>query len=125
MKRPKSKNMGRNFITKAGLHELKPTASNDHDRVPPGPGRGPSLSTITVHESLKADTSIDSESDVYDEVDTVPPLSPVITPQEKEAIVKDKNIIGHINGEMAEILLDFVTAADETLNDDCKFPDFP
>ena len=51
-------------------------------------------------------------------------MSPVITPQEKEAIVKDKNIIGHINGEMAEILLDFVTAADETLNDDCKLPDF-
>jgi predicted metal-dependent hydrolase len=57
-----------------------------------------------------------SESEIEDEVDDAPPLSP--TPEEKEAIVKDKNVIGHINGEMAEILLDFVTTADETLNDD-------
>ena len=64
-----------------------------------------------------ADTTLESDSDIEDEVDAAPPLSP--TPEEMEAIVKDKNVIGHINGEMAEILLDFVTTADETLNDDC------
>ena len=71
----------------------------------------------------EADTTLDSESEIEDEVDGAPSLPPIVgpTPEEKEAIVKDKNVIGHINGEMAEILLDFVTTADETLNDDCKF----
>ena len=71
--------------------------------------------------SDKADTTISSVSDVDDEVDGLPPLSPVITEQEKEAIEKDKNVIAHINQGVTEILLDFVAIAGETLNDDCKF----
>ena len=83
----------------------------------------PEIESYGEEVNNQADTTLDSESEiedeVEDEVDAAPPLSP--TPEEKEAIVKDKNVIGHINGEMAEILLDFVTTADETLNDDCKF----
>ena len=79
----------------------------------------PEIESYGVDVNNQADTTLESESDIEDEVDAAPPLSP--TPEEREAIVKDKNVIGHINGEMAEILLDFVTTADETLNDDCKF----
>ena len=79
----------------------------------------PEIESYGEEVNNEADTTLESESDIEDEVDAAPPLSP--TPEEREAIVKDKNVIGHINGEMAEILLDFVTTADETLNDDCKF----
>ena len=79
----------------------------------------PEIESYGEEVNNQADTTLDSESEIEDEVDAAPPLSP--TPEEKEATVKDKNVIGHINGEMAEILLDFVTTADETLNDDCKF----
>ena len=42
-----------------------------------------------------------------------------MTTQEKEAVIRDKNMITKINGNMADILLDFVTSAQATLNDDC------
>ena len=79
----------------------------------------PEIESYGEEVNNQADTTLESESDIEDEVDAAPPLS--LTPEEREAIVKDKNVISHINGEMAEILLDFVTTADETLNDDCKF----
>ena len=79
----------------------------------------PEIESYGEEVNNEADTTLESESEIEDEVDAAPPLSP--TPEEREAIIKDKNVIGHINGEMAEILLDFVTTADETLNDDCKF----
>ena len=43
-----------------------------------------------------------------------------MTPKEKEMVIRDKNVVANINGNMADILLDFVTTAQAALNDDCE-----
>ena len=96
----------------------RPESPESEDETPEIESYGEEVNN-SLDTTLDSEIGDEAEDEVVDEVDAAPPLSP--TPEEKEAIVKDKNVIGHINGEMAEILLDFVTTADETLNDDCKF----